>query len=170
MSEDEAVSSVAAPAEGRVSSGLQISRLIKFTAILGILLILLLLIGALVAALTAAETWAPFVQIFRDIFLLLLLLESVLIIAALAILLLQVAALLIMLRIEIKPILDNARETTRLSKATAQFINSNAVDPLIQIKSFLAGLLAFLRELIRIRGIVTAEAANADESHETDTP
>lgn len=167
MTEAEAATSSPPPAS-QASGGLKITRLIKITAIAGILLILLLLVAALAAALTAAETWAPFIQIFRDVFLLLLLLESVLVIAALAILLLQAAAFLIMLRSEIKPILDNARETTRLSRATAQFVNSKAVDPLIQIKSFLAGLLAFLRELIRLRAVVTAGGAEQAEENETD--
>lgn len=157
-----------APPAAQASGGHSIARFIKVTAILGILIIVLLLVAALAAALTAAETWAPFVQIFRDVFLLLLLLESVLVIAALAILLLQAAGFLIMLRSEIKPILDNARETTRLSKATAQFVNSNAVDPLIQIKSFLAGLLAFLRELIRLRAAVVSDAADMDDTHEAE--
>ena len=151
------------------ASGASITRLIKLTAIFGIVLILLLLIAALAAALTAAETWAPFVRVFRDLFLLLLLLESVLVIAALAILMLQAAGFLIMLRSEIKPILDNARETTRLSKATAQFVNANAIDPIIQIKSFLAGLLAFLRELIRLRAIVVNQESQDEDTHETET-
>ncbi len=159
-------SSAAVPGEGRGSSGRKVTRLIKLAAIFGILLILLLVVAALAAALTAAETWAPFIQIVRDVLLLILILESLLIIGALAIFLLQVAGFLIMLKTEIKPILDNARETTRLSKATAEFINSNAVDPLIQIKSFLAGLLAFLRELIRIRGLVAPDQANTDDTDE----
>ena len=168
MTEAEAEASIA-PAEDSPSGGVKVTRVIKSTAIGGILLIVALLVAALAAALTAAERWAPFVQIFRDIFLLLLLLELVLLIAALAIMLLQIAGFFIMLRSEVKPILDNARETTRLSKATAQFVNSNAVDPLIQIKSFLAGLLAFLRELIRLRGAVDAgdsiqAEAKADEN------
>ena len=167
MTEGEADTN-AAPSAAQSSGGFSITRLIKLTSIIGILLIVLLMVAALAAALTAAETWAPFVQIFRDVFLLLLLLESVLVIAAVAILLLQAAGFLIMLRSEIKPILDNARETTRLSKATAQFVNSNAVDPLIQIKSFLAGLLAFLRELIRLRAAVVSDAADRDDTHETE--
>ena len=164
----ESGDSVSGTASGAVreSSGRGITRLIKISAILGILLILILLGAGLAAALTAAETWAPFIQIFRDIFVLILILESVVLIAALAILMLQTAGFLIMLKTEIKPILDNARETTRLSKATAQFINTNAVDPLIQIKSFFSGLLAFLRELIRIRGLVAAEESNAEQSDE----
>ena len=158
MSESEPGPSQAEAPPESPSGGFSIPRLIKLTAIVGLLLIILLLVGALAAALTAAETWAPVIQIFRDVLLLALLLESLLIIAAVTVLLLQAAGFFIMLKSEVKPILDNARETTRLSKATAQFINTNAVDPLIQIKSFLAGLLAFLRELILLRGVVTPGA------------
>lgn len=149
------------------SSGPKITRLIKILAILGILIILILLAAALAVALIDAESWAPLIRIFRDVFLLILLLEFILIVTAFAILMLQAAGFLIMLKTEVQPILDNARETTRLSKATAQFINSNAVDPLIQIKSFLSGLLAFLRELIRIRAVVSTEEPIPDHPDET---
>lgn len=131
---------------------------------------MILLGAALTAALTAPATWAPLIQIFRDVLLIILILESILVIAALAILMLQAAGFLIMLKTEVKPILNNARETTRLSKATAQFINSNAVDPLIQIRSFLSGLLAFLREMIRIRNLVASEEPRADQYDEPQTP
>lgn len=149
------------------SSGPKITRLIKILAILGILIILILMAAALAVALTDAESWSPLIRIFRDVFLLILLLEFMLIITAFAILMLQAAGFLIMLKTEVQPILDNARETTRLSKATAQFINSNAVDPLIHIKSFLSGLLAFLRELIRIRAVVSAKEPIPDHQDET---
>ncbi len=169
MAENEVSSRGPAAGGSGDSSGPKITRLIKLSAILGILLILILLGAALAAALTAPETWAPLIRIFRDVFLLILILESVLVIAAIAILMLQTAGFLIMLKTEVKPILDNARETTRLSKATAQFINSNAVDPLIQIKSFLSGLLAFLRELIRIRNLVDPEEPLTEQQDEPQT-
>lgn len=169
MAENEVNSREAAASGAGESSGPNITRLIKVSAGAGIIIVLALLGGALAAALTAAETWAPVIQIFRDVFLLIVILESLLVITALAILMLQAAGFLIMLKTEVKPILDNARETTRLSKATAQFINSNAVDPLIQIKSFLAGLLAFLRELIRIHSLVASEQPPAEQSDEPQT-
>lgn len=169
MFESESGDSQPAPMPARASGGVKIGRLIKLTAVLGLLFIVLLLVGALVAALTAADTWAPVIQIFRDVLLVALLLESLLIIAAVAVLLLQMAGFLIMLRSEVKPILENARETTRLSKATAQFINTNAVDPVIQIKSFLAGLLAFLRELILLRGMVMPEAPDTKSPEPDET-
>ena len=160
------------PAAGNTvaASGPKIARFIKTAAVVGILIILILLVASLAAALTAAETWAPLFQILRDVLLMILLMESILVIAALAILMLQAAGFLIMLKTEVKPILDNARETTRLSKATAQFINSNAVDPLIQIRSFLSGLLAFLRELIRIRNLVASEEPRVEQYDERQTP
>ena len=154
MSQDD--SGVAAPTtEGSGDgSGRGVAFALKLVAIAGILLILILLIIGLALALTAAETWAPFVQIMRDIFIVILVLESLLIATALAILMLQAVSFIIMLKSEIKPILDNARETTRMTKATAEFVSKNSADPIIQIKSFLAGLLTFLREIIRIRDLV----------------
>ena len=169
MAEHEVNASGQTAAGTSAASGPKITRLIKLLAILGILIILVLIVAALAVALIDAESWAPLIRIFRDVFLLILLLEFMLIITAFAILMLQAAGFLIMLKTEVQPILDNARETTRLSKATAQFINSNAVDPLIQIKSFLSGLLAFLRELIRIRALVSVKEPIPDQQDETKT-
>ena len=169
MPSSEAAASDPAPEQEQPPATGKVRRVIKLCAALFILLILGLFAAALVAALTAADTWAPVIRIFRDIVLLILLLESALLVAALTILLLQAAGFLLMLREEIKPILDSARETARLGKATASFINANAVDPLIQLKIFLAGLLAFLRELIRLRGLVSsADDEVDDERSETD--
>ena len=139
------------------NSGRSLSRIIKLSAIFCLVLIFGLLLFGLVVAVTAAETWAPLVQIMRDIFVVILVLESALIATALAVLLLQISGFIIMLKTEIKPILDNARETTRMTKATAEFVSKHSADPLIQIKSFLSGLLSFLREVIRLRALLHSE-------------
>lgn len=171
MQTSEAAASEPASEPSQTARGAgKFGRIIKLCAAIGILLILGLLAAAVAAAVTAADTWAPIIRVFRDIMLLILLLESVLLIAALAILLLQVAGFFVMLRAEIKPILESARETARLGKATATFMNDNAVDPLIQLKSFLAGLLAFLRELLRIRDLVAADESNSEDLDEADAP
>ncbi len=163
--------SSAAPAEEVNAASPSITRGLKFIAGIWLALVIILLVAALVMALTAAERWAPLIQIFRDIFALILILELILSLAALILFLLQAAGFLILLKTEIKPILDNLRQTTRLSKATAQFANAHALDPIIQVKSFLAGLLAFLRELIRIRSLVASdEDAKTDSSDDPQTP
>ena len=158
------------PNESQTARGGKVGRVIKLAAALGILLILGLLAASIVAAVVAPDTWAPVIRIVRDALLIVLLLESALLVAAFAILLLQVAGFFFMLRAEVKPILDSARETARLGKATATFMNDNAIDPVIQIKSFLAGLLAFIRELLRIRELVSSDDARVEISDETDTP
>ncbi len=171
MQTSEAAASEPAPEPSQtVRRAGNIGRIIKLGAAIGILLILGLFAAAVAAAVTGADTWAPIIRLFRDVMLLVLLMESVLLIAALAILLLQVAGFFVMLRAEIQPILNSARETAQLGKATATFMNDNAVDPLIQLKSFLAGLLAFLRELLRIRDLVTPGDANSEDPDEADAP
>ena len=155
-------------AENEPASGKSVSRIVKLASLLLALLILSLFVFALVISLTAAEAWAPVVQIFRDIVIVILTLEIVLIVAALCILLLQAAAFIIMLKTEIKPILDHARETTRLTRATAEFVSQNSIDPLIQIKSFFSGLLGFLRELIRIRALLQPESPADSGAPESD--
>ena len=154
--------------ENEPASGQSISRFVKLASLLLLLLILALFGFALVISLTAAEDWAPLIQIFRDIFIVILVLETALIVTALAILLLQAAGFIIMLKTEIKPILDHARETTRLTRATAEFVSQNSIDPLIQIKSFLSGLLGFLRELLRIRGLLQPESEGPDDTAKDD--
>lgn len=146
------------PSEPESASGRSVFSILKWTALFAVLAILGLLGLGLLIAVTAAETWSPLVQIIRDTFIVILVLESVLIATALAILMLQAASFFIMLKTEIKPILDNARETTRMTKATAAFVSKNSADPLIQIKSFIAGLLTFLREIIRIRALLQTDA------------
>lgn len=151
------------PERSSNGTGRSISLVVKLSAAILILLILALLAFALTVALTAAETWAPLVQIFRDVLIIVVVVEAVLIVTAFAILLLQAAGFIIMLKTEIKPILDNARETTRLTKATAEFVSQNSVDPLIQIKSFISGLLSFLREIIRIRLLLQSDRVEAKD-------
>ncbi len=145
------------PNESATGSGRSILSVLKWTALITVVVILVLLGLGLLVAVTAAETWSPVVQIIRDTFIVILVLESVLIATALSVLMLQAAGFFIMLKTEIRPILDNARETTRMTKATAEFVSKNSADPLIQIKSFIVGLLTFLREIIRIRALLQTD-------------
>ena len=157
MTETDSASNAPDSSDDGSTPGRSITNIVKLSALVIIILILGLLALGLFVALTAADTWAPLIQIVRDLFIVILVLESVLIVTALAILMLQAAGFIIMLKTEIKPILDNTRETTRMTKATAEFVSQNSADPLIQIKSFIAGLLTFLREVIRIRALLQTE-------------
>ncbi len=100
-------------------------------------LILLGLVALLVFALLQdAATTAK----IRDIFIIFLALESLLIGAALVILVLQLASLINLVQNEIKPIIDATNETVNTLRGTTFFLSENLVEPVIKLNAYLAGL------------------------------
>ena len=79
-------------------------------------------------------------QNIRDIFIIFMALESLVIGAALVILIIQIASLINLLNNEIKPILDATNETIATLRGTTQFLSENLVDPVVKLNSYLAGL------------------------------
>jgi NADH:ubiquinone oxidoreductase subunit K len=75
----------------------------------------------------------------RDIFIILMALESLVIGAALIILIVQVAVLTNLLQNEIKPILDSTSETVNTMKGTVTFLADNLVQPVIRMNAYVAG-------------------------------
>jgi uncharacterized membrane protein len=75
----------------------------------------------------------------RDIFIILMALESLVIGVVLVILIVQMAILINLLQNEIKPILDSTNETVNNIKGTAIFLSDNLVEPVIKLNSTLAG-------------------------------
>lgn len=86
----------------------------------------------------------------RDIFIIVLALESLLIGAALVILVIQLAVLTNLIQNEVKPILTSAKETASNLRGTSQFISRRAVAPIISVTSTLAGF----RKLSDIIGFI----------------
>ena len=110
------------------------------TAIILISIIAVLFLAALITGIVYlsgkdAETTGR----VRDIFIIVLALESLLIGAALVILVIQLAVLTNLVQNEIKPILTSAKETASTLRGTSQFISKRAVSPIIAVTSALAG-------------------------------
>lgn len=80
----------------------------------------------------------------RDIFIIFLAFESLIIGAALIILIIQVASLINLLQNEVKPILQATSETVNTLRGTTEFLSENVVEPVIRLNSYLAGLRRFL--------------------------
>ncbi len=76
----------------------------------------------------------------RDIVIIFLALESVIIGLALIILIVQVASLINLLRNEVRPILQATSETVNTLRGTTEFLSENVVEPVIRLNSYLAGL------------------------------
>jgi hypothetical protein len=79
----------------------------------------------------------------RDIFIIFMALESLLIGAALVVLIIQLASLINLLQNEVKPILKSTSETVNTLRGTTEFLSENLVEPVIKLNSYLAGLKKF---------------------------
>ena len=150
-----------APEEEK-SSGFDLRRIVLIGAGGFIGAILLVFILGIILAATNNETVATVVQVVRDIVIILLALEGILIILALAILILQVARLINLLQTEVKPVLDNAQETMKTAQGTIQFVSSNVAEPIIKASGFFAGTSVVLRNLFGIRRAVRRSSRSAD--------
>lgn len=86
----------------------------------------------------------------RDIFIIVVALESLVIGVALIILIVQMASLINLLQNEVRPILKATSETVHNLRGTAEFLGENVVEPVIKLNGYLAGLNRML-ELMGIK-------------------
>lgn len=117
-------------------------------SIVGIVLILALLVTAIVFLLRP-QTSGEFVGKLRDMFIIVMALESLLIGAALIVLIVQVASLVNLLQNEVRPILAATTETVNNLRGTAEFLGENVIEPVVKLNSYLAGL----QRMIELMGI-----------------
>ena len=122
----------------------------KTTLIIIAVITILFLIGTTIGVIYLAKSNVQVTSQIRDIFIIILVLESFLIGAALIILIIQLALLSNLLQNEIRPILSSTKETIRTVKGTSQFISERAVKPIVSI----GGLLAGGRKLFEIVGFI----------------
>jgi hypothetical protein len=86
----------------------------------------------------------------RDIFIIFMAVESLLIGFALVILIVQLAQLINLLQNEIKPIIHSTNETVNTLRGTAIFLSDNLAEPVMKINEFLAAFKQ-LRELLGLK-------------------
>lgn len=122
-----------------------ISKGAKAGIIIGVIVLLAAIVGAIVFLLGYEKTY-----VIRDIFIIFLGFEFVLIGVATVLLIIQTARLINMFQHEIKPVLDAANETMGTIRGTAVFLGDAMVEPVIKLNSYFASLKKFL-ELINIK-------------------
>ncbi|HRQ23905.1 MAG TPA: hypothetical protein PLF42_10815 [Anaerolineales bacterium] len=121
-------------------------KLIIAGIIAGIVVLLALLGWAIYALL---QPGAPTDKI-RDVFIIVVALESLVIGVALIVLIVQLASLINLIQNEVRPILDATNETVNTLRGTAEFLGENVVEPVIKLNGYLAGLKRML-ELLGIK-------------------
>ena len=86
----------------------------------------------------------------RDVFIIVVALESLVIGVALIVLIVQIASLTNLLQNEVRPILKTTNDTVNNLRGTAEFLGENVVEPVIKLNGYLAGLYRML-ELMGIK-------------------
>lgn len=74
----------------------------------------------------------------RDVFIIFLALESLLIGIALVVLIVQLSSLINLLQNEIRPIINSTNETVNTLKGTAKFVSDNLAEPVIKMSQYAA--------------------------------
>ncbi len=115
-------------------------------SIIGGVVLILVLLG--IAIYFLMQPTAPTDKI-RDVFIIVVALESLVIGVALIVLIVQLASLINLLQNEVRPILNATNETVNTLRGTAEFLGENVVEPVIKLNGYLAGLTRML-ELIGI--------------------
>jgi len=108
----------------------------KVAFIIGGLLILALVVLGLVLLLQPGTDTGR----VRDIFIIFMALEFLLIGVVMIILIIQLARLTLLLQNEIKPILESTNETANTLRGTTAFLSEHLVEPVLKLNQYLAGL------------------------------
>ena len=107
--------------------------------VVGIVIVLLIIIAAILLIGSDNETTGR----VRDVFIIFMALESIVIGAALVILIVQLATLINLLQNELKPIIQSTNETANTLRGTIAFLSDNITEPVIKLNTYLAGLKQF---------------------------
>lgn len=118
--------------------------------VIGITVGLVILVAVLIAGVIYLMQPASPTDKIRDIFIIVVALESLVIGVALIVLIVQLASLINLLENEVKPILKATNDTVNNLRGTAEFLGENVVAPVIKLNGYLAGLYRML-ELMGIR-------------------
>jgi hypothetical protein len=153
--EDNKTTVLAAPAADEPpqdsGSSLKLQRIVMIAAGGLIALLVLIFVLALLIARGDVDQLAPIIEIVRDLVIIFLALEGILIIMALAVLILQVARLINLLQNEVGPVLKNTQETIKTAKGTVDFVGDTVVEPIIQVSAFVSGVSVLLGNAFGLR-------------------
>ena len=136
---EQAYPSSLPPLEEDAPTEKDISLWTKIGLIAGGVLLLALLIAGLVFLLQPGTDTGR----LRDIFIIFMALEFLIVGLALIILIIQIARLTHLLQNEVKPILESTTDTVQTLRGTTKFMSEHLVQPVIRLNQYLAGMSKF---------------------------
>lgn len=101
---------------------------------------LVLLLAAAVAAAVLLVSNPQQTETLRDVFIIFMSLEFLVIGLAMIVLIIQLARLTALLQNEVQPILESTNETVKTLRGTTSFLSKNLVEPVVRANSSVAAL------------------------------
>ena len=98
----------------------------------------------------------------RDIFIILMAVESLLLGLVLVILIVQLARLINLLQNELKPILDSTNETVSILRGTTAFLSDNVVEPVMKLNEYIASL----QQMLKLIGLTGRRSKKSNQQGE----
>ena len=123
----------------------------KTGTIIAVIALLVILTGIVLGIIALAQPTTDTGKV-RDIFIIVLAVESLLLGVALVILVVQLAVLTNLVQNEVKPILESTNETVSNLRGTTTFLGDNLVEPVIKLNEYIAGLTQFIQVIGLARG------------------
>lgn len=111
----------------------------RLLAIVGIVLALAVVASLVLAVFAMARNPAQ-TETIRDIVIIFMAVEALIIGLVLSLLIVQIARLTDLLHNEIKPILDSTNETLSTLRGTTRFLSDNLVKPVVKVNSSMAAV------------------------------
>jgi hypothetical protein len=111
----------------------------RILAIVGIVLALAVVAGLVLAVFAMVRNPAK-TETIRDIVIIFMAVEALIIGLVLSLLIVQIARLTDLLHNEIKPILDSTNETLSTLRGTTRFLSDNLVKPVVKVNSSMAAV------------------------------
>jgi len=105
----------------------------------GVLVMILLVAGAIGAAVLLVANPQQ-TETLRDVFIIFMALEFLVIGLALIILIVQLARLTALIQNEVQPILESTNDTVRTLRGTTSFLSKNLVEPVVRANSSMAAI------------------------------
>jgi hypothetical protein len=145
-------------------SGMNVKRVVILVTAALVVVFVILFVAAVLLSAAFGHTIGGAVEIIRDLVIIFLALEGILIILALGTLIFQVARLINLLQNEVKPVLTDTRETMRSARGTVEFVGDTVSTPLIKASAFFAGVGALVSNVGGIRKALEKTAEDVKEA------
>ena len=155
------------PAERRARRVLLIGAIAAGLFLLGVIALLVFLSLDAYEAAFSGEGPTPgavVVELLRDAAIIFVAFETLVIGVLLIVLMLQVQSLVVLLRDEIKPMLEVANETLATVRGTTEFVSHNVVSPVIKWSGYLAAVRRIFQQVSGLRETVREDLNQDSES------